>query len=57
VRAGFENRTWEAFRRVVIDRQSSAQVAMEMGMSVVAVYQAKSRVLRRLRQELDGLLE
>ena len=31
--------------------------ALELGMSVGAVYQAKSRVLRRLRQELDGLLE
>ena len=28
----------------------------ELGLSVDAVYAAKSRVLRRLRQELDGLL-
>jgi RNA polymerase sigma-70 factor (ECF subfamily) len=57
VRAEFENHTWEAFRRVAIERQSSAQVAVDLGMSIAAVYQAKSRVLRRLRQELDALME
>jgi RNA polymerase sigma-70 factor (ECF subfamily) len=57
VRAEFESHTWEAFRRVAIERQSSARVAVDLGMSIAAVYQAKSRVLRRLRQELDGLME
>ena len=57
VRAEFEDRTWEAFRRVAIERQSPARVAVELGMSIQAVYKAKSRVLRRLRQELDGLME
>jgi RNA polymerase sigma-70 factor (ECF subfamily) len=57
VRAEFENRTWEAFRRVAIEGQPSAQVATDLEMSLDAVYQAKSRVLRRLRQELDGLLK
>jgi RNA polymerase sigma-70 factor, ECF subfamily len=57
VRAEFEPNTWEAFRRVAIDREPAARVAVELGMSVDAVYQAKSRVLRRLRQKLDGLLE
>jgi len=57
LRAEFENRTWEAFRRVAVEGQPSARVAMDLGMSVEAVYQAKSRVLRRLRQELDGLLK
>jgi DNA-directed RNA polymerase specialized sigma24 family protein len=33
------------------------RIALEMGMSIDAVYQAKSRILRRLRRELDGLLE
>ncbi|MGO9112541.1 MAG: RNA polymerase sigma factor [Thermoguttaceae bacterium] len=56
IRAEFESHTWEAFRRVAIEGQPSARVAIDLGMSVDAVYQAKSRVLRRLRQELDGLL-
>ncbi len=54
VRAEFEPRTWEAFRRTAIEKQPPVQVANELGMSVQAVYQAKSRVLRRLRQDLDG---
>lgn len=56
VRAEFENRTWEAFRRTAVEGQSPAHVAEDLGMTVPAVYQAKSRVLRRLRQELDELL-
>ncbi len=56
VRAEFENRTWEAFWRAVIEGQSPAHVAADLGMSVQAVYQAKSRVLRRLRRELGELL-
>ena len=56
VRAEFENRTWEAFRRTAVEGQAPAHVAEDLGMSVPAVYQAKSRVLRRLRQELDEML-
>ena len=56
VRAEFENRTWEAFWRAVIEGQSPAHIAADLGMSVQAVYQAKSRVLRRLRRELGELL-
>ena len=56
VRAEFENRTWEAFWRAVIDGQLPAHVAKDLGMSVQAVYKAKSRVLRRLRGELGELL-
>lgn len=55
VRAEFEPRTWEAFRRVAVEGQPSVRVAAELGMSVEAVYQAKSRVLRRVRREFDGL--
>jgi acyl carrier protein len=57
VRAEFENRTWEAFWRTAVDGQAPADVAEDLGMSLHAVYKAKSRVLRRLRQELNGLLE
>ena len=55
VRAEFEDRTWEAFWRVTVDGQYPADVAEDLDMSVNAVYKAKFRVLRRLRQELDGL--
>jgi RNA polymerase sigma-70 factor (ECF subfamily) len=51
----FEPGTWRAFRRVVLDGRKAAAVAAELGTSVNAVLLAKSRVLRRLRQELRGL--
>ena len=56
VRAEFENRTWEAFWRTTVEGHAPVHVAEDLGMSVQAVYQAKSRVLRRLRQELGELL-
>ena len=55
VRAEFESRTWDAFWRIVVDGQPPAEVAAALKMSLPAVYKAKSRVLRRLRQELGGL--
>jgi len=56
VRGEFEHRTWDAFWRIVVEGQSPAEVAAALQMSLPAVYQAKSRVLRRLRQELGGLM-
>lgn len=57
VRAEFEDRTWEAFWRVAVDGQAPVHVADDLGMSTHAVYKAKSRVLRRLRQSLGDLLD
>ena len=51
--AEFEPRTWKAFWRVSVDSQPAAHVAAELGMTSNAVYLAKSRVLRRLREELS----
>jgi RNA polymerase sigma-70 factor (ECF subfamily) len=51
----FEPSTWRAFRRVVMDGIKPAEAAAELGLSVNAVFIAKSRVLRRLRQEMQGL--
>jgi RNA polymerase sigma-70 factor (ECF subfamily) len=56
VRAEFENRTWDAFWWTTVDGRSPADVAEELGMSLQAVYKAKSRVVRRLRRELGDLL-
>ena len=49
----FEPRTWRAFWRASVDGQPAAQVADELGTTSNAVYLAKSRVLRRLREELS----
>ncbi len=53
----FEAKTWLAFRRVAIDGQKAAAVAIELDMSINAVLLAKSRILGRLRQEMRGLTD
>ena len=57
VRGEFEERTWRAFWLTVIEGRSPAALGAELGVSAAAVRQAKSRVLRRLREELGDLLE
>ena len=56
VRAQFEVKTWEAFWRVAMEERSPAEVADELGISPNGVRQAKSRVLRRLKEELGELI-
>lgn len=51
----FEETTWRAFWLTAVENTTAPQAAEEIGISVAAVYMAKSRVLRRLREELDGL--
>jgi RNA polymerase sigma-70 factor (ECF subfamily) len=53
----FETTTWQAFLRCTVGNVSATEVAAELGLSIAAVYKAKSRVLLRLRHELDGLLD
>jgi RNA polymerase sigma-70 factor, ECF subfamily len=53
----FEPATMQAFRRVALDGATGALVAEELGLSIGAVYTARSRVLRRLREEAAGLIE
>ena len=57
VQCEFTHKTWRAFWRVVVDEQKPSQVADELQMTIGAVYMAKSRVIRRLHDELDGLLD
>jgi RNA polymerase sigma-70 factor (ECF subfamily) len=57
IRAEFEVRTWDAFWRVSVGGQSPASVAADLGISVAAVYKAKSRILGRFRQALAELPE
>lgn len=57
VRASVEPQTWEAFWRVTALGRDPADVAQELGWTVKAVYDANYRVRRKLRRELDGLLE
>ena len=53
----FEPTTLAAFRRVVFEEAGPAEVAEELGVSVSAVYLAKSHVLKKLREEARGLID
>lgn len=53
----FEPATLQAFRRLVLDEAPGAVVAEELGVSVGAVYVARSRVLQRIRREAEGLID
>ena len=55
IRNEFEENTWQAFWMTTVDERIPADVAADLQVTVNAVYKAKSRVLRRLRDELDGL--
>lgn len=52
VRAEFETATWQSFWKVAVEERPPDEVAAELGISRNAVYLAKSRVLRRLREVL-----
>src|SRR5262245_46443825 len=55
VRAEFEPATWRAFLLTAVDGKPAPEAAAELGLTAAAVRQAKSRVLRRVRQELGDL--
>jgi RNA polymerase sigma-70 factor (ECF subfamily) len=57
VEGDFAPATWQAFRRHVLEGEPAARVAADLGLSLNSVLLAKSRVLKRLRQELAGFVE
>jgi RNA polymerase sigma factor (sigma-70 family) len=56
VQGDFAAATWQAFRRHVLEGRSTAETAAELVLSLNSVLLAKSRVLKRLRAELNGLI-
>jgi RNA polymerase sigma-70 factor (ECF subfamily) len=57
IESEFSTSSWQAFTRTALKGERTAAVAADLGMTVNAVLLAKSRVLRRLRQESRGLIE
>jgi RNA polymerase sigma-70 factor (ECF subfamily) len=55
VRSEFEEKTWRAFWLTVVEGRAPVAVAPALGVSAAAIRQAKSRVLRRLREEVGDL--
>ena len=57
IRGEFGPATWAAFESVWLRDESSAEVARRLGTTVRTVYVNKSRVLKRLEQEVMHLAE
>ncbi len=57
VRGEFEDRTWRAFWRVMVDGHPAAEVAADLGVTPGAIRLAKSRVLRRLKEVAGDLVD
>lgn len=55
IRHEFNDTAWTAFLRVVVERQQPTDVARDLEISVNTVYLSKSRILRRLREEIGSL--
>jgi RNA polymerase sigma-70 factor (ECF subfamily) len=57
IRSDFQPQTWQAFWEFFTSGRDAADVAAGLGVRVEVIYSAKCRILRRLRQELEGLLD
>jgi RNA polymerase sigma-70 factor (ECF subfamily) len=55
IRGDFKDSTWQAFWKVAVEGLSGEQTAKALRMSVGAVYVAKSRVLARLKKQIEEL--
>jgi RNA polymerase sigma factor (sigma-70 family) len=56
IKPEFTSSTWDAFERSALQNRPAGEVGAELGMTANAVCIARSRVLRRLREEAKGLL-
>jgi RNA polymerase sigma-70 factor (ECF subfamily) len=57
VRLDVTEATWQAFWRTAVEGQPGKQVAAELGLSIAAVYLARSRVVARLKQQVQSAQE
>ena len=57
VRGQVEERTWRAFWLTAIEGRSPNDIAPDLGVSPTAVRMAKSRVLRRLKEQFGELIK
>lgn len=55
VEAAVDRSTWEAFRLTAVEGVDADRAGEQLGMSRGAVYVAKSRVIARLREEIERL--
>jgi RNA polymerase sigma-70 factor (ECF subfamily) len=53
IRPEFRDPTWQAFLRTSVEGESPKDVAQELGMTVGAVYVARSRIMARLKSLIE----
>jgi RNA polymerase sigma-70 factor (ECF subfamily) len=53
----FQEQTWKAFWRTAIQGEPAGAVAGELGLTLNALYIARSRITSRLRQTIQGIEE
>ena len=54
--SNFAPTTWGALRRVMSDGKTVDEAAAETGVSPWTIYSARSKLMKQLRSELEGLL-
>lgn len=57
IREEFQESTWQAFWRTNVEGEETKEVAKSLGMTVGAVYIARSRVLARLKETIQQIEE
>jgi RNA polymerase sigma-70 factor (ECF subfamily) len=55
IKSEFQEKSWQAFWLTAVDGVGAAEVSKQLGMSTGAIYVAKSRVLARLKEEVETL--
>jgi RNA polymerase sigma-70 factor (ECF subfamily) len=55
IQSNFAPKTWKAFWQTAVEGKSAAAVATELGLSVGAVYVARSRVLAKLTEQIQRM--
>jgi RNA polymerase sigma-70 factor (ECF subfamily) len=55
VKGEFQENTWRAFWLTAVEGVAASEVAAQTGMSLGAIYVAKSRVLARLREQVETM--
>lgn len=57
IREEFESNTWESFRLTWIEQRAASDVSIQLQIPIHSVYVNKSRVIHRLRREIESLAE
>jgi RNA polymerase sigma factor (sigma-70 family) len=55
IKGDFQSTTWRAFWLTAVEGMAVAEVSQQVGLSAGAIYVAKSRVLARLKEEVDEM--